>query len=110
MIFGKEATKSPSEQYGSDQASKYNEGGESGIHRRIVTWLPIYCEINVGRSWPEADSICRSARLTLEHGIARTTKVLYGISCFGCLLLCDKINADPYAKWTACRVAGTPAP
>jgi len=40
MIFGKKATKSPSEQHGSDQASKYNEGGESGIHYELlVTWF-----------------------------------------------------------------------
>jgi hypothetical protein len=36
MIFGKEATKSPSEQHGSDQASKHNEGCESGIHRELI--------------------------------------------------------------------------
>jgi hypothetical protein len=32
MIFGKEATKSPSEQHGSEQACEHNEGSESGIH------------------------------------------------------------------------------
>ena len=40
MIFGKEATKNPAEQHGSDQASKYNESGESGIHYELlVTWF-----------------------------------------------------------------------
>jgi hypothetical protein len=36
MILWKKATKSPSEQHGSDQASEYNEGGESGIHRALI--------------------------------------------------------------------------
>ena len=36
MIFGKEATKSPSKQHGSDQASKHNKGGQSGIHRELI--------------------------------------------------------------------------
>src|SRR4029077_14252238 len=39
MSFGKEAAKSPSEQHGSDQASEYNEGGESGIHRELINPL-----------------------------------------------------------------------
>jgi len=36
MIFGNEAWKSPAEQHGSDQASEYNEGGESGNHRLLI--------------------------------------------------------------------------
>ena len=47
MIVGKKAAKNPSEQHSSEEASEHNYGGESGIHRRIVTRLSIYREINL---------------------------------------------------------------
>jgi len=43
MIFRKELTKSPYEQYGSYQTSEYNESGKSGIHcELLVTWFLLF--------------------------------------------------------------------
>ena len=47
MIFGKETTKNPSEQHGSDEASEHNDSGDSGIHRCIVTRLSICCDLEL---------------------------------------------------------------
>ena len=43
-------------------------------------------------------------------GIPRTTKVPFRTSYFACLLRYEQINADPYPKWAARRVAGASAP
>jgi hypothetical protein len=47
MSLRKQAAKSSPDQHGSHEATEHDQGCKGGVHRRIVTRLSIYCDLEL---------------------------------------------------------------